>query len=90
MFLTPRVEYNYTDDKFSAIPDLLNGEEIPEYNITNLRLSFHYKKMGAYVFVNNLTDERIKSDFYYNDAKIGKVYWMGRPRTIGIGLITHF
>ena len=90
MFLTPRVEYNYTGDKFSAVPNLLDGEEIPEFNIINLRLSFDYKKLGAYIFVNNLTDERVKSDFYYEDSEIGKVYWMGRPRTIGIGLITHF
>jgi outer membrane receptor protein involved in Fe transport len=90
MFLTPRVEYNYTGDKFSAIPDLINGEEIPKNNITNLRLSFDYKRLGAFVYVNNLTDERVKSDFYYNDSEIGKVYWMGRPRTIGIGFRTSF
>ncbi len=84
--LTPRVEYSYKGESKSSIPDLLNGEKLPSQNIINLRANLVYKGFGLYMFVNNLTNQIVRNEYYYDDATIGKVYFMGRPRTIGLGL----
>jgi len=88
--LTPRIDYNYTDGSKSAVPNMLDGEELPAYNKIDLRVTFDYKEHAAYLFVNNLTDERIKRNYFGDDPVVGKVYYMGRPRTIGIGLNIKF
>ena len=85
IFLTPRIDYNYRGENKSAVPNMLDGEKLPASNQINLRLTFDYKRHAAYLFVDNLTDERIKSNYFGNDPVVGKVYYMGRPRTIGIG-----
>ncbi len=83
--LTPRVDYNYTGESKSAVPNMIDGEKLPAYNKIDLRVTYDYKKYAAYLFVNNLTDERIISNYFGNDPVLGKVYYMGRPRTIGVG-----
>ncbi len=85
--LTPRAEYNYTAKSTNA---LLNAEENPAYSTINLKAGLEYNWLEAFVYVNNLTDERIKQTFWFEDPTLGKIYAMGRPRTIGIGLRSRF
>ncbi len=87
MFITPRADYNYTGKSTTA---LLDPEENPAYNTINLRVSFDYKWVEVYAFANNVTDERIKQTYWLEDASLGAMYAMGRPRTIGIGFRTRF
>lgn len=87
MFLTPRVDYNYTGKSTTA---LLYSEENPAYQTINLRISYEYKWVEVYAFADNVTDERVKQTYWYDDVDLGTMYAMGRPRTIGIGFRTRF
>jgi len=89
-YLTTRVDYNYTGEKKSHYPDLLNGIDLPSNSTINLRATLEYKWLNAYVFINNLTNERVINEMYYQDPSLGNIYYMGRPQTIGIGFRTSF
>ena len=81
--LSARADYNYTGKSTTA---LVHAEENPAYSTINLRVGVEHKWLEAYVFVDNLLDERIRQAFWYEDPELGTIYAMGRPRTIGIGL----
>lgn len=88
--LTPRLEYNYKGKNIDYYIDMLNPIDIPAYGLTNFRLTFDHKNFSAYTFANNLTNERVINGYYYEDADLGNIYLVGRPRTIGLGLRFNF
>ncbi len=88
--ITPRIDYKYTGDRKTSVPDFVNGEELPANNVINLRFNLDYKGYKVYLFVNNLTDDRLMMNYFYNDPNVGKVYYMGRPRTVGLNFSYSF
>ena len=90
--LTPRAEYNYKGKNVDYYVNMLDPIDIPSYGLTNLRLTFQHKSLGAYVFANNVTNEKVLNGFYAKDPNpnIGNLYKVGRPRTIGLGLRYYF
>ena len=88
--LIPRLEYNYKGDNIDYYIDMLNPIDIPAYGLTNLRLTFQHKDYSAYVFGNNITNEKVLNGYYYEDPDLGNIYMVGRPRTFGLGLRASF
>jgi len=86
-FLSARADYNYTGKSITALVD---PDENPAYSTINLRVGFERKWLEAYIFVDNLLDDRIRQAFWYEDPELGTIYAMGRPRTIGFGIRTKF
>ncbi len=86
-FLTGRIDHNYTGKSSTALVD---ASENPAYNTTNMRVTLEHKWLEAYGFVNNLTDERVRQAYWFDDPELGTIYAMGRPRTIGLGLRARF
>ena len=90
--LTPRIEYIYKGANIDYYIDMLNPIDIPAYGLTNLRLTFDYKKLNIYAFAKNVTNETVLNGYYieHTDPAIGNLYKVGQPRTIGLGLRYHF
>ncbi len=86
-YVSTRIDYNYTGKSTTA---LVYAEENPAYSTLNLRVGLEHKWIEAYMYVNNLTNTRIRQAYWYEDPDLGTIYSMGRPRTIGIGLRARF
>jgi len=89
-----RGDYQYTGDSQTTFNELSTANFMPShfkldaYSILNLRLGLRGERWGAYLFANNVTDER--AVILRDNAAFALRTTRNRPRTIGVKVTANF